>query len=93
MVNGSETAGARTQDLRIKSPLLYQLSYGLKPYTKSDLQQNWMGMIVLRQHPSHTKNADAETSAVVHLTSKETSAAAAKNNKKILPSKPYTTIP
>ena len=26
----SEAAGARTQDLRIKSPLLYQLSYSLK---------------------------------------------------------------
>ena len=25
--NESENAGARTQDLRIKSPLLYQLSY------------------------------------------------------------------
>src|SRR6267378_2556434 len=27
---GSEAAGARTQDLRIKSPLLYQLSYRLR---------------------------------------------------------------
>src|SRR5436853_2992562 len=26
----SEAVGTRTQDLRIKSPLLYQLSYGLK---------------------------------------------------------------
>lgn len=28
-VEGNERVGARTQDLRIKSPLLYQLSYAL----------------------------------------------------------------
>ena len=28
----SEGAGARTLDLRIKSPLLYQLSYALRVY-------------------------------------------------------------
>lgn|GEM_PF-4581356 len=27
--SGNETAGTRTQDPRIKSPLLYRLSYGL----------------------------------------------------------------
>ena len=30
----SEGAGARTLDLRIKSPLLYQLSYALDPLAK-----------------------------------------------------------
>ena len=30
-----ETAGTRTQDLRIKSPLLYRLSYDLAKYKTS----------------------------------------------------------
>src|SRR5690606_13794636 len=33
----NETAGTRTQDLRIKSPLLYQLSYDLKVLAQNDL--------------------------------------------------------
>ena len=40
----SESAGARTQDLRIKSPLLYQLSYALNRdfrNRKAKVYQNW----------------------------------------------------
>jgi hypothetical protein len=33
----NESAGARTLDLRIKSPLLYQLSYALKVFIHHDL--------------------------------------------------------
>ena len=34
----SEAVGARTQDLRIKSPLLYQLSYSLKLFLSKHLR-------------------------------------------------------
>ena len=43
MKRESESAGARTQDLRIKSPLLYQLSYALKVLSAIGL-----GEVVLR---------------------------------------------
>ena len=35
----NESAGVRTLDLRIKSPLLYQLSYALKLLHKNTLRQ------------------------------------------------------
>jgi hypothetical protein len=34
----SETDGTRTHDLRIKSPLLYRLSYGLNVLDSNDLR-------------------------------------------------------
>jgi len=38
IVNKTEAAGTRTQDLRIKSPLLYQLSYNLKCFATTPSQ-------------------------------------------------------
>ena len=38
LLRRSEAAGARTQDLRIKSPLLYRLSYSLKLFEMNSLR-------------------------------------------------------
>ena len=56
----NESAGARTLDLRIKSPLLYQLSYALKVLPGSGLRYFW-GFVSCIAAGSFWRRVDPQT--------------------------------